>query len=48
MTVMSFSPFKRWTVDSTSRRPMKGWDVPLDALRVEDCAAAVAGALKKG
>ena len=36
------------TVDLLDRLRQKGWDVPLDALRVEDCAAAVAGALKKG
>ena len=36
------------TVDLLDRLREKGWDVPLDALRVEDCAAAVAGALKKG
>ncbi len=36
------------TVDLLDRLRQKGWDVPLDALNVEDCAAAVAGALKKG
>ena len=36
------------TVELLDRLRQKGWDVPLDALRVEDCAAAVAGALKKG
>ena len=36
------------TVDLLDRLRQKGWDVPLDALRVEDCAAAVAGALEKG
>ena len=36
------------TVDLLDRLRQKGWDVPLDARRVEDCAAAVAGALKKG
>ena len=35
------------TVDLLDRLRQKGWDVPLDALRVEECAAAVAGALKK-
>lgn len=35
------------TVDLLDRLRQKGWDVPLDALRVEDCAAAVAGALEK-
>ncbi|MCI8970680.1 MAG: ATP-binding cassette domain-containing protein, partial [Oscillibacter sp.] len=34
------------TVDLLDRLRQNGWDVPLDALRVEDCAAAVAGALK--
>ena len=36
------------TVDLLDRLRQKGWDVPLDALNVEDCAAAVAGELKKG
>ncbi len=36
------------TVDLLDRLRQKGWDVPLDALSVKDCAAAVAGALKKG
>ena len=35
------------TVDLLDRLRQKGWDVPLDALSVEDCAAAVAGALEK-
>lgn len=35
------------TVDLLDRLRQKGWDVPLDALRAEDCAAAVAGALEK-
>jgi len=35
------------TVDLLDRLRRDGWDVPLDALGVEDCAAAVAGALKK-
>ena len=35
------------TVDLLDRLRQKGWDVPLDALRVEDCAAAVAGAFEK-
>ena len=34
------------TVDLLDRLRQKGWDVPLDALRAEDCAAAIAGALK--
>ena len=34
------------TVDLLDRLRRNGWDVPLDALSVEDCAAAVAGALK--
>ncbi len=36
------------TVDLLDRLRQAGWDVPLDALGAEDCAAAVAGALKKG
>jgi len=35
------------TVDLLDRLRRDGWNVPLDALGVEDCAAAVAGALKK-
>ena len=35
------------TVDLLDRLRRSGWDVPLDALRVEECAAAVAAALKK-
>ena len=34
------------TVDLLDRLRRDGWDVPLDALRVEDCAAAVAAVLK--
>lgn len=34
------------TVDLLDRLRQSGWDVPLDALGVEDCAAAVAAALK--
>jgi len=35
------------TVDLLDRLRRDGWDVPLDALGVEECAAAVAVALKK-
>ena len=34
------------TVDLLDRLRRRGWDVPLDALGVEECAAAVAAALK--
>ena len=34
------------TVDLLDRLRRDGWDLPLDALRTEDCAAAIAGALK--
>ena len=34
------------TVDLLDRLRQNGWNIPLDALSVEDCAAAVAGALK--
>ncbi len=34
------------TVDLLDRLRQKGWNLPLNALRVEDCAAAIAGTLK--
>ena len=36
------------TVDLLYRLRQRGWNVPQDALSVEDCAAAVCGALKRG
>lgn len=35
------------TVDLLDRLRRSGWDLPLDALRVEECADAIVGALKK-
>ena len=34
------------TYDELDRLRRDGWDLPLDAMRTEDCAAAIAGALK--
>ena len=35
------------TVDLLDRLRNDGWDLPLDALSVDACAEAIAGALKK-
>ena len=35
------------TVDLLDRLRRSGWDLPLDALRVEECADAIVGARKK-